>query len=308
MSPHLQILLLAVYVVLDALLQGHHTLLFRRWVPVHEQRSINLNLHFVAPLLYALFTGAVCRDWWPGYGYALGLRLALFDPLLNLAKGDALFVVGFSAAGDRLTRTVAGWLRLSEVTLSLVGRAVVLVLLAAALLLLTSCRTEKLVTELNYAPAALPATATGVPDSLAARPGLLATVKQAFSGKKAVYKDKRRITVYNAPAKVTGGSTAIVGEHNTAATTGKAKAPTATGTGVSATGKAKAPVATGSDVSATDNHKGQGIASGPNSTAGLVPEASGPAWWVYGLLVLLGLLVGVAGALYWLLRKLTPQR
>jgi len=98
------LLLLPAYVLVDAYAQAHITMLFRLYVPPAHQELINQVLHRAIPLLYVLLTVAVCRGWWPGYVVALLVRVALFDPVLNLVKGDFLFYVGSSAWLDKTLR------------------------------------------------------------------------------------------------------------------------------------------------------------------------------------------------------------
>ncbi|WP_460578085.1 hypothetical protein [Hymenobacter coalescens] len=106
-------------------------------------------------------------------------------------------------------------------------------------------------------------------------------------------KDKRQvhITVYNAPAKVKGGSTAVSGDGNVTADNRKARGPVAVGDSASATDNTKA------------GQKGGAAATGACSTATAVTEQAGPAWWAWLLVFLLGVVVGVAGTVYALLRR-----
>lgn len=105
-----------------------------------------------------------------------------------------------------------------------------------------------------------------------------------------VKKYKPRITIHTAPTTtVRGGSTAVVGNDNAVADNSKAKAPAATGA-----------VAT-----AADNNKGRGNATGPAASAEVPPD-TGTAWWVYLLLVVVGIVLGVVGFAIWLTHNFRP--
>lgn len=151
------LLFLLAFVVVDAVAQGHLTLLFRRYVPplVDDQR-VDIVLHLLCPLLYGLYAWQVVGWSLPGWCLVVGVRLALFDPVLNWTKGDPAFAVGRSGRLDRLLQRLAGrWTRVS--VLSAFLRAVAL---AAVALLAVGCATSK--------PAAAPTTADTLVAKLAA--------------------------------------------------------------------------------------------------------------------------------------------
>lgn len=128
---------LLAYVLLDAVLQGRLTLRNRKFVPMSEQKGINLDLHVISPALYVLYIYSVADLDWRLWLLAVVLRLGLFDPILNKVKGDPLFAVGSSALTDRLLRKLAG------VRASWLSGAVRVAAVAAAALLLSSCRASQ---------------------------------------------------------------------------------------------------------------------------------------------------------------------
>lgn len=154
---------LLIYVLLDAVLQGRLTLRNRQYVPPSEQKGINLDLHVLSPALYALYTYAVADLDWRLWLLALALRLGLFDPVLNLVKGDPLFAVGSSALTDKLLQKLAG------ARASWLSGAVRLAAVAAAALLLSSCRGSDTTRTQPGQPVSTGPVAVGgaVPDSLA---------------------------------------------------------------------------------------------------------------------------------------------
>lgn len=103
--------LLAAGVLIDARAQGLLNRLTRRYIPRGEQAAVNVPLHYLYPWLYALLLVAVGLEYKEGLvlhldRWAVGalLRTALFDPVLNWTKGDAVFAVGSSAWLDKVLR------------------------------------------------------------------------------------------------------------------------------------------------------------------------------------------------------------
>lgn len=181
---------LLAYVLLDAVLQGRLTLRNRRYVPMSEQKAINLDLHIISPTLFVLYTYAVAGLDWRLWLLALVLRLGLLDPVMNKVKGDPLFAVGSSALTDRLLRTLAG------ARASWLSGAVRLAAVAVAALLLSSCRTSQPARDAEAAVPAVPVAADG------GAPGGKAPAAVKVSTPKDLAPESEALRVAKLPAKV----------------------------------------------------------------------------------------------------------
>ncbi|MBX0290098.1 hypothetical protein K3G63_06590 [Hymenobacter sp. HSC-4F20] len=125
------LVLLPVAVIIDAVAQGKLNLVTRQWVPPTAQKQVNLPLHYMYPWLYVLLVGAVYVATWNIAVLPVGLllRLVLFDPALNYAKGDEMFAVGSSAATDNLLKLVAAKLGVKPETISMLLRSLALIII-----------------------------------------------------------------------------------------------------------------------------------------------------------------------------------
>jgi hypothetical protein len=90
-------------VLLLAWAQGKLLPAIRRTPPGREAQLQALALHYILGAYYALALVFVPATWL----VALLARLLLFDPVLNLSAGDAMFAVGQTALTDRGLRWLA---------------------------------------------------------------------------------------------------------------------------------------------------------------------------------------------------------
>lgn len=130
MITWLLFLALVAYVALDATAQGKLTWVTREWVPMSAQDKVSVSLHWLYPACYAVLAlvAAGLTHRWAWLLVALLLRLALFDPLLQWARGDKLFSLGSSSYLDRqLAR--APWMSMAVRLAALVGSVAAVLLL-----------------------------------------------------------------------------------------------------------------------------------------------------------------------------------
>jgi hypothetical protein len=95
---------LLLYVIIDGTAQGKFAWLTREWVPPAAQAKVSVVLHWLCPALFVILATviAVLRQDWRCALLAGLLRLALFDPVFTLSRGDKLFSLGSSAWLDKL--------------------------------------------------------------------------------------------------------------------------------------------------------------------------------------------------------------
>lgn len=113
--------LLVVYVLIDGYAQGGITLRNRQYVPMSEQPAVRIDLHWLMPLCYVILL--VVLSLWRGWLWAAEgalIRVALFDPILNLRKRDSLFAVGSSGWLDKFLH-ILPWLSGALRIVSLAG-------------------------------------------------------------------------------------------------------------------------------------------------------------------------------------------
>ena len=124
--------LFVLYTVLSGAQQGVLAFLLREFVPYRFSAWVNAAFHYGGGLLYALIVGYAAyvtpAPLWYTLALAGLLRLALFDPAVNLAHGytaqrngqwwEPLFSVGFSSLTDRIIRWVANLLGANPSALS----------------------------------------------------------------------------------------------------------------------------------------------------------------------------------------------
>ena len=103
-------------VLLMAAAQGLLMPAIRRTPPGPEAKRQAFALHVLLTVLYflpiALVIALDCVTPFNAIAAAIAARLLLFDPVLNLAAGDAAFAVGQTAATDRALQWLAarvGW-------------------------------------------------------------------------------------------------------------------------------------------------------------------------------------------------------
>ena len=125
-------ILFALYTLLSGAQQGIIIFLLREFVPPRYGIYINAAFHAGGALIYGLLVSYAAHvthaPLWPTVAIAVLLRIALFDPAVNLARSwvahregrawEPVFAVGFSALFDRALRRVANALALNPSALS----------------------------------------------------------------------------------------------------------------------------------------------------------------------------------------------
>ena len=93
-----------------------------------EQKEQDIALHYVGGFLY--FWPLLFTPNWLALTVALGLRVLLFDVVLNKAAGDAPFNVGKTARTDKMLRKIAVLVNLPASYISALIRLLAFLLLA----------------------------------------------------------------------------------------------------------------------------------------------------------------------------------
>jgi hypothetical protein len=140
----MEVALFAAYTVLSGAQQGLLAWLLREFVPPRYSEWIDAALHAGGSIIYALVVGYVVAQHptaaWALVGMAVLLRVALFDPALNLSRSwfshregrdwEPIFNVGTSALTDKALNAVA---KLLHFNASVLSAAVRVAALAAAI-------------------------------------------------------------------------------------------------------------------------------------------------------------------------------